>query len=280
MTYQLQSLEFEFYIKGDKDEPKKITDTIKLNSPRSTANISTFGGTNSSEANFTIWGIGRDVIATLTRFEMWNGGKNFNNIVVKANGVKCYEGVIINCVADFNQAPDIPVNISCQPCAFLAVAVSKPFSFNGEVRASEIIQSIIKPFNMTLINVDVLDYLKNPYITGSPYQQILSVSSNVRCFIEFSFDNIYISKQNSPRSSDVIEISPSSGLIGFPNYFGTYLTIKTYFNSSYKTGQRVKLDTYLPLASGDYTIGAIIHNLSCQLPNGTFESNLILYKAW
>lgn len=274
----MQELEFEFYIKDTLD-PDKIANTFKIKAPRSTASISTFGGSNSSEANFNIWGIGRDMIATLTRFDMWNGGKNYNTIIVKANGAKCYEGTIINCFADFNQAPDIPLIINCQPCAFLAVTVAMPFSYNGSIKASDIIQSIIKPFNMTLTNVDVTAVLKDPYIIGSPYQQILSVVNSARCFVDFSYSDIYISQTNSPRSNDVIKISPKTGLIGFPTYFGTYLTIKTYYNPTYRAGDRVKLETYLPLASGDYTIGAIIHNLSCKLPNGTFESNLVLYKA-
>ncbi|RKS87342.1 hypothetical protein DES39_0563 [Orbus hercynius] len=280
MNYQTQILDFEFLIKGNGEDPSEITDTIKLKAPRSTATISTFGGVNSSEASFTIWGLGRDDIATLTRFEMWNGGKNYNAISVKANGVKCYEGTIINCVADFNQAPDIPVIINCQPCAFLSVAVAMPFSFGGEIKASDIIQSIIKPFGMTLTNIDVTESLKNPYIIGSPYQQILSVANDIRCFIELSYSDIYISKIGTARDEEAILISPQTGLIGYPSYFGTYLTVKTYFNPSYKTGQKVKLETYLPLASGDYTVGAIIHNLSCQLPGGTFESSLILYKVF
>ncbi|XKM12651.1 hypothetical protein RCS94_06390 [Orbaceae bacterium ac157xtp] len=279
MNYQNQRLDFEIHLTNEKDIFPDGTKIKRIYSPRSTVQIKTVGGANSNEANITIWGLSRDDIAMITQFSIWNGGRTFNKIVVKANGVTCYQGTIINCVADFNKVPDISVLISCQPCAFLNTAVAKPFSFNGEVSAADVIKSIIKPFGMSLTNIDVDTMLDTPYLQGSPFQQILQVVEHARCYVHFSYDSIYMSKIGSARNDEEIYLAPETGLIGYPMYFGDGLSVKTYFNPSYVANQKIKLNTYLPLASGSYTIGAIIHNLSCQLVGAQFESNLILYRA-
>lgn len=279
MNYQNQKLSYEIHITDDNQNFPDGSKIKKIIGARSTANIKTFGGTNSNEANVTIWGLNRDDISTITQFSMWNGGRSFNKLVIKANDSVIYEGTIMNCVADFNQAPDISVNISCLPCAFLNVINAKPFSYNGDVKASEVIESIIKPFGMSLTNIDVDDFISSPFLQGTPYQQILQVVEHIRCFVSFSYTDVYISKFGTPRDNSELLLSPETGLIGYPVYFNSYLTVKTYFNPSYKSWQKIILKTHLPLASGSYTIGAINHNLSCELPGGQFESNLILYKA-
>lgn len=280
MTYQNQVLDFEFHLTNEGDKFSDGSIIKKIYSPRSSANIVTFGGHNSGDAQFTIWGLSFEDIATLTRFRGWNGAKNFNKIVVKANGSTLYQGMIVSCIADLNQAPDVSVSIYCNPCAFLMTIVSPPFSFKGKIKAADMIESIIKPLGMSLTNVDVDVSLTDPYIVGSPYQQIMQIIDHVGCFINYSYDDIYISKKETPRDDGVINLSPSTGLIGYPMYYDSHLVAKSYFSPIYAVGKKIKLDTILPLASGDYSIYSVTHDLTCNLPGGKFETTLVLIRIF
>lgn len=280
MTYQNQRLDFEFYLTNDGDKFRDGSTVKKLYEPRSVANIRSFGGHNSGEGQFIIWGLSFDDIATLTRFQGWNGATQFNRIVVKANGNTVYQGTIVSCVADLNQAPDVSVAINCQPCAFLMTYVAKPFSFSGEIKVAEVIGAIIKPFNMSLTNIDVTESVKDPYIVGSPFQQIMQIIDHVGCFVNYSYDDIYISKSMTPKDDKEIYLAPETGLIGYPMYYESMLSAKSYFNPSYTMGRKIKLNTILPLANGLYTIVGIIHDLSCNLPGGKFETNLVLQRSF
>lgn len=280
MKYQNQILDFKFLIKGNDSDPTLTTETITIKSPRSTASISTYGGTHSNTANVSIWGLSRDDLGRLTQLNIWGEHKSYSVLEISANGSLCYVGTVMTAVADFNKAPDIPLIINCQPAAFLNSTVAKPFSFNGEMRVDEIIKSIVAPFGMTVINNGVTSSLNNQVLQGNPYSQITAACSAVGCFYEISYSSVYISNKSKSLEGNGIYVSPETGLIGYPIYSMFGLTAKTYFNPSYKMSQKIKLDTYLPYATGDYTVGGITHNLSCQMPNGQMESNLILYKAW
>ncbi|WP_392558730.1 baseplate hub protein [Orbus mooreae] len=280
MDYQNQQLDFTITLANEEQSFSNGSRKVTYFSPRSTAIITAINGTNSGKASFRIWGLTRETIATITNMGIWRTGDKLNKIEVKANGATVYQGVIANCVADFNQAPDISVSIDCYASAFLMIEVAKPFSFNGEVKASQAIESIIKPFGMTLINNGVTSSLSNPYISGSPYNQIMEIANSVGCLVIFEYDTITLHDKDYKPGDPVITISPETGLIGYPMYFSYYLTIKTYFNPSYKVGKPVNLITSLPLATGKYIIGGIEHNLSCNLIGGLYESNLLLYKVF
>ncbi|RKS84667.1 hypothetical protein DES39_1879 [Orbus hercynius] len=280
MDYQNQQLDFTITLANDSQSFSDGSRKVTYLSPRSTAQITSVNGTNSGKGSFRIWGLSRDTIAIITNMGIWRTGDKLNLLEVKANGITVYQGVIANCVADFNQAPDISVSIDCYASAFLMIEVAKPFSFNGEVKASEAIEAIIKPFGMTLVNNGVTSSLSNPYIVGSPYNQIMEIVNNVGCLVIFDYDTITLHSSDYIPSEPVITIAPETGLIGYPMYLRTHLTAKTYFNSSYKVGKPVKLITDLPLATGDYIIGGIEHNLSCNLIGGLYESNLLLYKVF
>jgi hypothetical protein len=278
MTYKNQQLEYEIYLRDNKVKFKNDSTAIKITGARSTAQIATCGEINSLEATITIWGLSREIISTLTQFSIFNTGREFNVIRIIANSIVVYEGTIINCLADFNQAPDIQLRINCLPCAHLMLAIASPFSQSGSVKVADIIRSIITPFDMSLTNIDVKESIPDPYLKGSPYQQILNAAWQGGCFVQFSYNDILIRNKNTPVSKDIINISPESGFIGYPIYCDSGLSVKTYFNESYVIGQKVNLASFLPLADGDYTIGMVTHNLSSELAGGVWESNLLLYR--
>lgn len=276
--YQNQQLSFEIALSAGRQFADG-SNSIKIEGARSVAQISHVGGNNSLEASVMIWGLNKSIMTTLTQFKTWNGGKEFNVIKIRANGLICYEGTIIDCFADFNQAPDVPLTINCLPCAFLMTAKTPPFSQAGSVKVEDIIRTVIAPFNMPLNNIGVTAVLSDPIFAGSPYSQIIAVTNAVGCFVEFSYNDVTIRERQKPLDDEPINISVGTGLIGYPMYNSIGLNIKTFYNGNYKLGQKINLTSSIPLADGEYMINAIFHNLSCEMPSGLWETNLMIVRS-
>ncbi len=133
---------------------------------------------------------------------------------------------------------------------------------------------------MMFENNGVNQKLSNPYYSGSAYQQFQAVKrdAGISGIIENSVVAIW--PRNGSRGSAVSIIAPPpiGGMIGYPAFTANGILIRNLYDTSIGFGRKIKVQSSLTAACGEFTIAGLDHFLDSMLPNGKWESMISAYS--
>ena len=130
--------------------------------------------------------------------------------------------------------------------------------------------SLAKLLGVNFENSGVSVKLSNPYLCGSLVTQVQSAANaaNINAYFDSKNGRLAIWPKKSMRNAQVVEISPATGLIGYPTF--TYLAVRfqTLFNPSISYACPVKITSSLQPACGFFVPAYIETRLSSETPDG------------
>lgn len=83
-----------------------------------------------------------------------------------------------------------------------------------------------------------------------------------------------ITNKYAPRKGFIPEISPQSGLIGYPTFDAIGVNFQTLFNPSVTFGGSIKLKTDIKKAEGEWVVVSVAHKLESEKPGGAWFSTI------
>lgn len=182
-----------------------------------------------------------------------------------------FSGTLISSFIDFSSMPDIGFTCAAVAGYYNKNAPAAPNSYNGSQNAEDIIASLTKQLgsNWTFNNIKGAHaVLQNQYLSGSLIDQIQTVARNAAFPLVIENNQITIWPNTSTRDDVVIDISPETGLVGYPSYWEAGFTIKSEFNPIITNGRTVKLTSSLPKANGLFPVQNVTHEISTLTPDG------------
>jgi hypothetical protein len=127
--------------------------------------------------------------------------------------------------------------------------------------------------NLKFENSGVTSKLSNAYLYGSPRQQMKTIAEHAGINATIINGTLAIWPKDGSRGGQIVTLSPTSGLIGYPIYSAMGVLLRALFNPSIEFGQQIKVEgSVLTAANGTYHIYALDHDLECQAPNGKWDS--------
>lgn len=261
MTYKKRSLKFQFTLKsGAFDEAGN--DVITIDNIKAEIQVGAYGGITGTSLEARVFGLGMDRMSLLSYKGIQFNGAKQNMIKIWADDAPIFFGAITNCFADMNQMPDAPLIISAFATGFDQSIPAPPFSGRGDVSVVDIITSIAKTIDYTVINSGVNSHLPNPYFEGNPISQIQQCAQAGGINVDFRLGFIYMWPQGGSADDVMPFVSPENGLIGYPVFSNNGLNFSCQYSNLIIRGRKVKIETTLPNASGIYTIQSATHYLS------------------
>lgn len=273
MTYKQRSLKFQFTLKDGKFD-EQGNDVLTIDNIKAEIEMGAYGGVSGTTLEARIYGLSIEKMAQLSYKGIQLNGAKQNMMKVWADGKPIFFGAIMNCYADMNQMPEAPLIISAFATGFDQAKPAPPFSAKGVANVADIITTIAKSIDYTVVNSGVTAQLENPYFDGNPIAQINKCAHAAGIEIDYRLQVIYIWPQGGVIDDQIPFISASNGLIGYPVFSNYGVSLYCQYSDLIIRGRSMKLETDLPNGSGIYTIQQASHHLSSWIEGGPWTTSI------
>lgn len=275
---------------------RKITATFILKSGNfqgTSSNILTIGGLRISasiekiaapgwgNAQFSIFGLTASQMNQLSTLGMNVDNQYANSVIIQAgddiNGMHVvFQGTIWNAWADYDNQPNVRMNISAVSGLDAMVAKIPPLSYGVGVPVATLMQNIANQVGYNFENNGVTGTLNNAYFPGGAGDQMLAVAN--ASGINFCVDvgsagkpTLAIWPKNGFRNAQTVLISPNSGLFGYPTFQLTCVVLRCIFNPAIVFGSQVTVASSIPAANGTWPVYQCQYYLESETPGGKWE---------
>lgn len=252
---------------------------VTLTNHRATAQVKVAGGFSMAECQFRVYGMTLSLmnqLSTLGQVPL-PGGRN--TVTVSAGddedgmGV-VFQGTITNAWADFKGSPDVPFHVVAQSGMISALAIAPPSSFSGSASVATIMSGLAAQMGLSFENNGVTTRLANPYFPGTLYAQAQACATAANIDMIIDRGVLAISPRGVARGSQVLLVNANTGMIGYPAFTGNGIALQMLFNPSITFGAKVKVESILTPANGEWIIYNMMHDLASEAPGGPWFTYL------
>lgn len=187
-----------------------------------------------------------------------------------------FSGTMNYAIVNMVGAPEISLEISAVPGFVHQMLPEAANSYPGNGAVADIIKNLAQRMGFGFENHGVTAQLSNHYLHGTAINQIEDVAkaAGIICCMERGVVKIW--PNAGGQGGPVIDLSPSTGLIGYPTFNPYGITAEMEFRADLQVGRKINLTTSVPQASGEKFIARVSHELSTQTHQGPWKSTVVL----
>ena len=192
-----------------------------------------------------------------------------------------FKGEITTAFANFNTAPDIALELEAMAGYFPSLTAIPATSANGSVSLDSLLSKLAGQAEYTFINKGVTGSVINPYLIGSPFEQIRQLASDNDFDVLLDDEEVIALPKEKTRGGNTVKLSASTGLIGYPTFSSSGISVKCLYEKNMQIGGLVEIESLVPKAGGVWKITKLTHTLSAHFPGeNVWESQVdaVLYK--
>lgn len=261
------------------------TDTVQLTGLRCAASVRNSGGASQGELDLRVYGLTESMMNQLSG--QMNGlpyvVRRNNRVVVQAGtdatglGV-LYSGNVSNAWANYDAAPEVFFHVLALGAYQAAISPVQASSYKGSVDAAVVLADIAKLAGMRFENSGVSGImLSNPNYPGTALDQIAACAHAAGVNFVVDGNTLAIWPKGGSRQGAVPEVSPASGLIGYPIITPSGIELRTRYNPALVFGSTVKVQSSRAAACGTWLIVQLNHTLESETPDGAWFSHVTCY---
>lgn len=290
MTLTRRTMSVKFTL-GTGDFGAGGENTVELSGYRMSANIQKTGGAAMSTLELRVWGVPLDVMQRLTVLNKLAFSQERSNTVTVFAGnegttpTAVFSGTIKEAWADASAPPDMLFVVSAFTGGLDAVKPVPPTSYSGPVDVATLLAGIgaLMTPERAVENSGVSFVWENPYLPGTPMQQLRKIAIAANCNMVVDEAAIAIWPLGSARGDQSLLVSAGTGLVGYPQFTQSGVSFRMLFNPALVFGQRIEIQSVLGAANGTWVIAALAHTLEAEMPGGQWftevECGLLGYAA-
>jgi len=249
-------------------------DQITLEGYRAIADIDKAGGMMMGTLRARIYGVSQDDMNSITTLQWKPQSIIPNTVEVYADDTLVFAGNIVNAWGDYQTMPDVYLRLQAQSAFINQLKPVSPRSFQGSIDVAKVMGQIAKDLGYSFENNGVEVSLTDVYLANTGIEQAKELAHAANIDLYLDDKTLAITPANSPRGELIPEISAESGLIGYPTFDGIGVNFQTLFNPSISFGGRIKLETDIKQAKGEWIVTSIGHRLESEKPGGAWLSNV------
>lgn len=264
--------------KGDFGETKG--DTVKLAGLRMAARMNSFGKDSMGQIQMRIFGLPLHMINKLTTIgPIATQIRGQNRLMVSAGDeggamATIFDGTIDQAWGEFQGAPDVVFNVTGFAGLKDALKPIPPSTFKGSADVASIMQGLAQTMGLIFENNGVALQLSNPYFGGTALEQVRSCARAAGIYYAIERGILAIWPRRGARAGEVPVLSPQTGLIGYPTFTGSGLGLNSAFTPNAKQGGKIRVESQLTPANGEWVIFSVHHDLECLTPNGAWFTQI------
>jgi len=250
-------------------------DQVILQGFRASVVIDKAGGVQMGTLRAKVHGVKQQDMNSITTLQ-WKPGTLIPNTVEvfaidgTATPTRVFAGNIVNAWADYQGMPDVFLHIQAQSAYFDQLKSIEPKSFGGTVDVATVMKQIADGMGLKFESNGVDVKLTDVYLPSTATEQMRELAKAAGVDVYLDDDILSITKRFAPRTGDMPLISAQTGLVGYPTFDGIGVSFKSLFNPSVTFGGRVKLETDVEQAKGEWIVTSVAHQLESEKPGGAW----------
>lgn len=185
-----------------------------------------------------------------------------------------FAGNIVNAWADYQSMPDVFLHIQAQAAYFNALKPIPPRSFKGAIDVPSVMAQIAADLGYTFENNGVVTQLTDIYLPNTGLEQAKDLARAAGCDLYLDDKILAITPPNVPRKTLIPVISAQTGLVGYPTFDGVGVNFQALFNPGVTFGGKIKLETDVQQAAGEWVVTSVAHKLESEKPGGAWYSTI------
>lgn len=254
-------------------------DTVEFTGLRSSATISKAGGVSMSQLQLRVQGMSlSDMNALSTLGKPLVDGRN-NTVTIVAGSDDAGEGVVFTGTiseawVDMADAPNGVFTVNAFTGLLDALKPIPASSFQGQADAATVLAGLATQMGVAFENNGVQVQLANPYFPGTALAQVKACAKAAN--IEYVLDGAVLAiwPKGGARGGAIPLLSPTTGLVGYPQHTENGIRLTTLFNPSITFGGQVQVESALTPAAGTWTVFSLAHELEAETPGGAWFTHL------
>ena len=275
MAFQSKKvLRFELTIGGEQ--------SIILEHRRASVVVDNAGGMSMGTLNANIYGVRQEDMNSATTLQWQQQELVRNSIKVTAidgdTETLIFSGNIVQAWADYSQMPDVFLHIEAQSCYIGLLEPAEVKSFDGETDVAQVMEKIAGELDLSFENNGVQSKLYDGYYANTPVEQAREIAEAAGIDLYIDTEVLAITPRAQARKGDIPVFAANSGMIGYPTFDGIGVLVNVYFSPSVKFGGKIKIETDIPRAAGEWVVSGCTHVLESENPGGPWQSNLRVVK--
>lgn len=274
-TYSEKLISVEFKLASNSDE------VVRLDGYRCEVNIQNAGGRSQSSIDMAIYNVNQDLSQLIV-------GQGFSQFTTKStisllageqdNQIQVYQGTVVDAYVDYNKMPDVPMRIQSNSKYYYQVKPAAPNSYRGAAKVQDIIKSLAESCGYAFVNHGVDKTLTDMYLVGSAINQMMDCADAADIGMTIHNGNVEISNKGGILTDIVPEVSPETGMVGYPTVTNQGVVVSMLFNPQLRRQGRVLIKSDNKAADGVLTIVNLTHNISSKIPGGVWMTTIRAIK--
>ncbi|MGU3662192.1 baseplate hub protein [Methylobacterium fujisawaense] len=253
--------------------------SVYLTGHRISAHVTQPGAPDMGQLQAAISGLPLEMMNRMTTMGRQYALRDANTIKLFAyeEGQKpslVFTGTIFDAYADMHAAPLVSFRVAAHAGQVGAVKDVAPTTMSGPAKVDDVMKQICQKGGWQFENNGINTILDSPYLPGSAYRQAISVMRATRCLMHIHNDTLAIWKPGGSRQGTVPLISPQTGMVGYPRYRQVAVDVTTRYNPNVQFGGRIKIQSDLTPACGEWSVVYVEHELEAETPNGKWFTNI------
>lgn len=192
--------------------------------------------------------------------------------------VPFFKGAISWSAVNAARMPQVALEIEANDAMAAMLTPASPYSQEGPISLKDVLTTILEPAGF------VLEYSENApdfqpvrvRVAGTPLEQAAAV---MNAYPELTW---YINLQrfivrpvNGPLGGDPIEINKTTGMVGYPVYSTTGITVATIFNPKVRPGLALDVQTEFDFVNRTKWVASVLqHTLEPNTPGGAWLTQI------
>jgi len=282
-SFVKRSLKFSFSLTGNAVFEGSGTNVLTLEGLRATATLRSAGAAFAPSASLQIFGMSQSDMNALTFLAFDPRGLNRNTVRVEADGRVAFVGQIIQAGPEYGAMPDVYLQVEALTGYIEQISPADVCSINGTASIVDVMQRLADAYGVKLENNGVTGTTSCTYLPSSLGEQLRTYAEHANIDLYRDADVIAITPKGQPRKVQLVNLTPTTGLIGYPTIDARGIQVRCLYNPGLRFGGSMHvesdstgvLDRLFPRkANGDWWIYALDHYLQSETPGGAWESNL------
>jgi hypothetical protein len=251
---------------------------VTLEGFRATVNVDKGGGQQMGTLRAQIYGVAQVDINSITTL-LWHPEQQIQNqiqvyAIDGAQQTLVFSGWIVNAWGNYQQMPDVFLEIQANSAFQGMLTPTAPLSFASQIDVATVINQIATSLGYTFENNGVNVKLPNAYLANTGIEQIRKLADAAGIWWTLDNTTLAIMPPNTGRAGLIPQISSASGLRGYPTFDGVGVNFETLFNPAIKFLGSIQLVTTVFRASGQWIVTGVAHRLESEKPGGAWFSTI------
>ncbi|UAN51394.1 hypothetical protein KGP26_27670 [Serratia sp. JSRIV002] len=273
--YSEKLISVEFKLASNSDE------VVRLDGYRCEVNMQNAGGRSQSKIDMVIYNVNQDLSQLIVgQGFSFNTTRSVVSLLAgeKNNQVQIYQGTIFDAYVDYNKMPDVPMRIQSNSKYYYQVKPAAPNSYKGAVKVQDIIKVLAESCDYTFVNHGVDKILNDMYLVGSAINQMMDCADAADIGMTIHNGVVEISNKGGILTDIVLEVSPDTGMIGYPTVTSMGVFATMLFNPKLRRLGKVLIKSDNKAADGELTVVSIQHDISSNVPGGPWMTTIQAIK--